>query len=190
MKMRNVVSVFTLFLFAFCGTALGAEVAKIGIIDFQRIIDTSNAGKRYAVEIKSQGKKMEQVLKEKEAEVEELKKALEQKALVMSQEAREEKERSLRIKMNDLRSLRKRYLDILKELNLKLSNRIKKDVFQIVEDIGKRGGYLLILEHHVGGVIYAPNAIDITDKVIEEYNSLDAKRSEEEKTESGSEKKQ
>jgi outer membrane protein len=154
----------------------GAEVAKIGIIDFQRIIDTSNAGKRSAGEIKSQGKKMEQILKEREAEVEELKKNLEQKALVMSQEAREDKDRILRIKANDLVSLKKRYLDTLKELNLKLSNGIKKDVFQIVEDVGKRGGYLLILEQRVGGVVYAPNAIDITDKVIDEYNAMDAKR--------------
>ena len=165
----------------FCGTALGAEVAKIGIVDFQRIIDTSNAGKRSAVEIKSQGKKMEQILKEKEAEVEELKKTLEQKALVMNEDALEEKERGLRIKTNDFKSLRKRYLETLKELNLKLSNRIKEDVFEIVEEIGKQGGYLLILEHRVGGVVYAPNSIDITDKVIEEYNVLDTKRMKEEK---------
>jgi outer membrane protein len=168
----------------FCGTALGAEVAKIGIVDFQRIIDTSNAGKRSAVEIKSQGKKMEQILKEKEAEVEELKKTLEQKALVMNEDALEEKERRLRIKTNDFKSLRKRYLETLKELNLKLSNRIKDDVFEIVEEIGKQGGYLLILEHRVGGVVYAPNSIDITDKVIEEYNVLDTKRMKEEKEKS------
>ena len=168
----------------FFGTALRAEVAKIGIVDFQRIIDTSNAGKRSAVEIKSQGKKMEQILKEKEAEVEELKKTLEKKALVMNEDALEEKERSLRIKTNDFKSLRKRYLDTLKELNLKLSNRIKEDVFEIVEEIGKQGGYLLILEHRVGGVVYAPNSIDITDKVIEEYNVLDTKRMKEEKEKS------
>jgi outer membrane protein len=159
--------------------AFGAEVAKIGVIDFQRIIDTSNAGKRSATEIKSQGKKMEQILKEKETEVEELKKNLEQKALVMSQEAREEKERAFRIQANDLNSLKKRYLDTLKEMNLKLSNRIKEDVFEIVEALGKRGGYLLILEKRVGGVVYSPQAIDVTDKVIEEYNALDAKRGKE-----------
>jgi outer membrane protein len=168
----------------FCGTALGAEVAKIGIVDFQRIIDTSNAGKRSAVEIKSQGKKMEQILKEKEAEVEEIKKTLEQKALVMNEDALEEKERSLRIKTNDFKSLRKRYLETLKELNLKLSNRIKEDVFEIVEETGKQGGYLLILEHRVGGVVYAPSSIDITDRVIEEYNALDAKRMKEGKEKS------
>lgn len=168
--------VAALCLSVLCQTVFAAEVAKIGVIDFQRIIDTSNAGMRSAAEIKSQGKKMEQILKEKEAEVEELKKSLEQKALVMNQEAREEKERAFRIQANDLNSLKKRYLDTLKEMNLKLSNRIKEDVFKIVEDMGKRGGYLLILEKRVGGVIYSPNAIDVTDKVIEEYNAFDAKQ--------------
>ncbi len=160
----------------FAGFVYGAEVAKIAVVDFQRIIDTSNAGKRSSEEIKAEGKKMEQVLKEKETEVEEIKKTLEQKALVMSQEARDEKEQALRVKANDLVSLKKRYLDVLKDLNLKLSNQIKKDVFEVVEAIGKREGYLLIFEKRVGGIIYNPNAIEITDKVIEEYNALDAKK--------------
>jgi outer membrane protein len=163
-------------LVGFAGLGHGADVAKIAVIDFQKIIDTSNAGKRSAAEMKTQGKEMEQELKDKEAEVEELKKALEQKALVMSEEAREKKDRDLRIKAIDYDSLRRRYLETLKELNLKLSNTIKEDVFQIVEEIGKREGYLLILERRVGGVVYAPNAIDITDRVIEAYNEQDAKR--------------
>jgi len=179
MKMRCMFLTFTLCLFVLSGVVYGAEVAKIGIIDFQRVIDTSNPGKRSAVEIKSQGKQMEETLKKKEGEVQELKKSLEQKALVMSQEAREEKERELRIKANDFQSLRQRYLDTLKELNLKLSSKIKADVFGIVEEIGKEEGYLLILERRVGGVVYAPNVIDMTDRVIEAYNALDAKRAKE-----------
>lgn len=189
MKMRRMFLTFTLCLFGLSGVVYGAEVAKIGIIDFQRVIDTSNPGKRSAVEIKSQGKKMEETLKKKEAEVQELKKSLEQKALVMSKEARDEKERELRIRANDFQSLRKRYLDTLKEVNLKLSNEIKKDVFGIVEKMGKDGGYLLILERRVGGVVYAPHAIDMTDKVIEAYNALDATRLKEAAAKSGSKNK-
>jgi len=181
MGMRKVALMLIFCLVGFSGRASGAEVAKIGIVDFQKVIDESNVGKRSAAQIKAQGKKMEQILKEKEAELQELKKTLEQKALVMSRESREEKERQLRIKTNDLRSLKRRYMDNLKDLNLKLSDRIKKDVFDIVEEIGKREGYLLILERRFGGVVYAPNAIDITSKVIQRYNALDAKRKEKEK---------
>ncbi len=176
MSIRKIFLALTLCFFCLTGTGFGAEVAKVGVIDFQKIIDESNAGKRSEVEIKSQGKKMEKILKDKEGNIEQLKKSLEQKALVMSLEVREEKEREMRIKANDLKSLRKRYLDTLKELNLKLSDAIKKDVFELVEDVGRREGYLLILERRFGGVVYAPNAIDITDKVIQEYNKLDAKR--------------
>jgi len=182
MKARIVFLTLILCLPGFPAMVCGAEVAKIGVIDFQVIIDTSNAGKRSAVEMKTQGKEMEQTLKEKEAEVEELKKGLEQKALVMSEEAREEKARDLRIKAIDFDSLRKKYLETLKDLNLKLSDRIKEDVFQIVEEIGKREGYLLILERRVGGVVYAPNAIDITDRVIDAYNEQDAKKRKQEKS--------
>ncbi len=177
------IGIATILLFCAIGIVYGAEVAKIGVVDLQRIIDTSNAGKRSSAEIKKQGKKMEKILKEKEAEVEGLKKVLEQKALVMSQESHEDNERSLRIKMNDFKSLRKRYLDKLKEMNLEFSNRIKKMVFEIVDDVGRRGGYQLILERHVGGVVYAPNAIDITDKVIEMYNEVDTNDAKEKKVE-------
>jgi outer membrane protein len=161
------------------GIAYAADVAKIGVVDLQRVIDTSNVGKRSSEEIKQQGTRMEETLKEKEAELEELKKTLDQKAVVMSQDALEENKRVLRVKTNDFKSLRKRYLERLKEMNVTLSNRIREDVFEIVEDIGRRGGYQLVLERQIGGVVYAPNAIDITDKVIEEYNRVDANRSRE-----------
>lgn len=176
MKIRMVFLTLTLFLFGVAGVVYGAEVAKIGIIDFQKVMDISTAGKRSADKIKTQGREMERTLKDKEAEVEELKKTLEKKALVMSEEAREDKERELRIKANDFQTLRRRYLENLKELNLKLSDEIKKDVFAIVEEIGKREGYLLILERRFGGVVYAPNAIDITDRVIQAYDAQDANR--------------
>ena len=54
----------TLYLFGLSGIVYGAEVQKIGVIDLQEVIEKSNPGKRSSVEIKSQGKKMEQVLKE------------------------------------------------------------------------------------------------------------------------------
>lgn len=190
MNMRNIFLGLVLCLFGLSGIVYGAEVQKIGVIDLQKIIDKSNAGKRSSVEIKSQGKKMEQILKKKGAEIEELKKALDQKALVMSNEAREAKEEDLRVKIIDFRSLQGRYQDVLRELNVNLSRQITKVVFEIVERIGKAEGYSLIIDRRVGGVVYAPNAIDITDRVIEEYNAIDAKRGKKEGASAESKKKQ
>jgi len=190
MNIRNIFLTLTLCLFGLSGIVYGAEVQKIGVIDLQKIIDKSNVGKRSSVEIKSQGKKMEQILKKKGAEIEELRKTVDQKSLVMSNEAREAKEQDLRVKINDLKSLQRRYQDVLRDLNINLSKQITKDVFEIVEGIGKRAGYSLIIDRRAGGVVYAPNAIDITDKVIEEYNTMDAKRGKKEGASAGSKKKQ
>ena len=190
MNIRNVSLALTLCLFGLSGIVHGAEVQKIGVIDFQKIIDKSNPGKQSSVEIKGQGRKMEQILKKKGAEIEELRKTLDQKALVMSNEAREAKEQELRVKINDLKSLQRRYQDVLGDLNINFSRQITKDVFEIVEGIGRRAGYSLIIDRREGGVVYAPNAIDITDKVIEEYNAMDAKRGKKEGASAESKKKQ
>ena len=180
MKTRTILATATLCLFVLGGIAYGANVQKIGIIDLQKIIEESSVGKRSSVEMKSQGKKMEDILKEKGAEIEELRKTLDQKSTVMSKAARDKKEEDLRGKITDLKSLQRKYQDVLRELNMNLSKQITKDVFEIVEKIGKNEGYTLILDRRVGGVVYAPTAIDITDTVIVEYNAIDAKRSKEE----------
>ena len=124
---------------------------------------------------------MEADLKEKGTELEELKKRLEREVLVMSKEMREEKEREFRIKINDFKSLEKRYKEEFKVLNNRLVNRIKKDVFELIEEMGKKEGYLLIIEKNEAGVLYSPAAIDITDKLIPLYNEKVARQAEKDK---------
>jgi Skp family chaperone for outer membrane proteins len=41
---------------------------------------------------------------------------------------------------------------------------------EVIEDIGKSGGYTLILEKNGAGVIYFPESVDITEDVIKELN--------------------
>ena len=61
----------------------GADVAKIGVVEFQRLFENSDAGKDIKAEITTQGKKMEAELKEKGTEIEELKKRIEREDLVL-----------------------------------------------------------------------------------------------------------
>jgi len=160
-----------IFFFLFVIPSFGADVAKIGIIDFQRIVKTSSAGKKAMAEINKKGKEMETDLKKRGGEIEELKKNLDREALVMSKEMREQKGRDFRIKLNDFKTLEKKYSNNLRTLNARLVSRIQKDIFEIVAEIGKKEGFLLIVEKMEAGVVYSPNSIDITDRVIQKYNS-------------------
>ena len=151
------------------GSAVAADVAKIGTVDIQRIMSTSEQGKAAKAQIKAQSDKMTLELKEKGAEIEDLKKQIERESMVMSKEKREEKEREFRIKLNDLKSLEKRYRGELQSMEKKLAGEIRKDVFKLVEEIGKKEGYLLIINNF--NIMYAPTSIDITDKLIKELNA-------------------
>ena len=163
----------------FLGTALGlmfvvttsfaADVAKIGVIDLQKTLETSDAGKDAQAEINKEGNKMKEDLKKREGEIEELKNRLDREALVMSSEMREEKERDYRIKVGDFKNLQKKYLTEIKEVEKKLSDRIQAEVSEVANELGKNEGYLMIIEKTV--VLYYPTAIDVTDKVIQLYNS-------------------
>jgi outer membrane protein len=148
----------------------GAESAKIGLVDFQKILSTSSAGKSAQTEITKQGKQMEEDLKKRGDEIEESQKKLEREAAVMSKEKREEKERDLRIKISDFNALKKKYTEDFKGLEKRLIAKIQSEVIGIIEEIGKKEGYVLILEKREGGILYFPSTIDITDRLIQQYN--------------------
>ncbi|MBF0102947.1 MAG: OmpH family outer membrane protein [Desulfobacterales bacterium] len=147
-----------------------ADVAKIGLVDFQKILENSEAGKKAQSEINSKGKELEEDLKKRSIEIEEIKKKFERDAMVISREERDERERDYRIKVGDFKSLQTKYTNNLKELEVKLIDVIKEDVMKIIEAVGKNEGYLLIMEKREAGVLYSPTTIDISDQVIREYN--------------------
>lgn len=156
------------------GPGFCADVAKIGVVEFQRLFENSDAGKEIKAEITVQGKKMEAELKKKGSEIEELKKRLEREALVMSKEMREEKEREFRIKVNDIKTLQKKYEVTLQGIQKKMMAGLQSDTLEIINGIGKSEGYLLIMDKR--GVLYSPGTIDITDEVIKKYNAQYAKK--------------
>ena len=172
MKIGKIAFITMSFIFFSAAYSYSADVAKIGVIDFQRILETSSTGKLAQAEINKKGKKMEAELKVKGTAIEELQKKLERDALVMSKDMREEKGREVRIKINDIKVLQKRYLSEFRELENRLVMRIKKDALGIVKEIGKKEGYLLIIER--AGVLYYPNTIDLTDRLIQMYNKEQA----------------
>ncbi|MDX9787243.1 MAG: OmpH family outer membrane protein [Desulfobacterales bacterium] len=162
--------------FLFVALARGADVAKIGMVDFQKILTLSEAGKEAQAEIATKGKAMEADLKTKGAELEETKERLEREALVMAPEKRSEKEREFRIKLMDFKDKEKQYKKEFNDFNMQLVGKFRKDVFALAEEIGKKEGYLLILEKNESGALYFPGTMDITDQLIQKYNQTYTKK--------------
>jgi len=165
-----------LFVCFFGVSSYGADVAKIGVVNFQDILEKSDAGKKATAEINKSGKEMEDSLKKKGEEIDAIKKKLEREALVMSKEMREEKEREIRISINDFKTLKNKYMADFKQHEARLVRDIQKEVLEIVEEMGKKEGFLIIFEKREAGVLYSPDTIDITDRLIQLYNTSFSKK--------------
>lgn len=166
-KINFAVILIVTFVFIFSSNA--ADVAKIGVVDFQRIFKNSTAGKAAMAELTQQGKKMQAELEKKKSEIEEIQKTIERQAAVISKAAREEKKRELQIKIYDFKNLEQKYRSEIKKNERKKVISIQKEALKIAQDIGKKEGYLIILDKSVA--VYVPKTLDLTDKVIQEYNA-------------------
>jgi outer membrane protein len=146
-----------------------ADMGKIGVVDFQKVLIESETGKKVQAEMQEKGKGMEAKLMAAGKEIETLAEQMGREAMVMSKEKREEKQRELEIKKYDFQTLQKKYQAEFRELEGLQIEKIKNEIFTMAAKIGEKEGYTLIIEK--SAVIYYPKAVDITDQLIKQYNS-------------------
>jgi outer membrane protein len=169
MKIRHIAyTVVIIIIAAYAVPVLAADIAKIGVVDFQRVLLESAPGKAVQETIQTRGRQMEVDLRQKGDEIEKMTEQFNRDAMVMSREKRDEKQREMEIRRYDFQSLQKKYQSEIRELENRMIDKLKTEIFDITQDIGQKEGYLLIIEQ--GAVIYFPAAIDLTDKVIAAYN--------------------
>ena len=163
-------------------TAMGAsagfcaDVAKIGTVSFEKIFNNSNAGKAARESIKTEGQRMNADLEKIQDDIQQLQQILGKDggAAVMNETARENKQWELNRKIEEVKALKKRFDRKIQELQMGLINAVRKEVLAIVHEYGKKEGYLLIIEDI--NLVYAPQTLDITDKIIQLYNAQSSKK--------------
>ena len=156
--------------FGFASPAFCADVAKIGIFNLQKIVMESSAGKLMQKEAKEKHTEFQKKLNTEKDELQEMQKSLEREALVLSAEKSDEKQRAFRIRVNDFKKMQNDFAKEMKKIENDLKGQIIKETFEIVKSIGEEEGYLIILETQSAGVFYGQEHLDITDKIIKQYN--------------------
>jgi outer membrane protein len=149
--------------------AAAQDRIKIGFIDVQRAISESQAGKRAKDRFQAQIKKAEaDMLKEKQ-EVERLKNELDKKGPLMKEEERRNLEADLQKRYVNYQRNAGDYQQELRQKETEMMSDILKELEQIVNEVGKAEKFTLILER--SQILYSDQGIDITNRVIEVYNS-------------------
>lgn len=161
---------WVLFLTLLCVPAVGAqERVKIGFIDIQRAISDSNAGKRAKERFQAQVKKAEAELLKEKTELERLKADLDKKGPLMKEEERRNLEADLQRRFVNYQRTMTDQQQELRQKEGALTGDILKELEKIVNEIGKSDKFTLILERNQ--ILYSDQGIDVTNKVIEVFNS-------------------
>ena len=144
--------------------------AKVAVIDVQKVLATSTAGKAAYERLKKMQEERITKAKGMEDELRKLETELTTKRLSLSEDKVAELTRSI----NDRKIAMQRYAqDADREVAeardralLELENRIKP----VIDALGKEMGLAAIFNKFESGLVYASDAIDITDTVVKRFN--------------------
>jgi len=176
--MRNLKLLFLVHFFIiipFIIPSYGTDVAKIAILDTQKILDESIIGKKIKSELEKIGADYSADLETKEKEFQKLQNelntlsSLDKNSSVENTKEFDKKTRMLEIKFYDLKQLEKKYQNDFRKEEIKRFNYTNKIIQEILDEIGKKEGYLFI--KNTRGTLYFAEDIDITDNVIKLLDS-------------------
>ena len=150
-------------------TGWAQDRVKIGFIDIQRAISESQAGKRAKQNFQVEVKKAENDLLKAKQELERLKSDLDKKGPLLKEEERRNLEADLQRRYVSYQRSMQDQQQSLRQKEGQMTSDILKDLEKIVDEVGKTEKFTLILER--SQILYSDQGIDITNKVIEVYNS-------------------
>ncbi len=149
--------------------AMAEESLKVGYVDLQRALTSVEEGKEARKRLKQDYQSKQQELNQKQKEVKKLKEELQNQSAMLSDEAKRKKQKELQKKMQELQQT---YMTLQRDLSQKEAKETK-DIFgemrKIVEKIADEKGYDLVLEKKRSSVLYANDAMDLTDELIKRF---------------------
>lgn len=160
-----------LFLFASLPSGAQSDGLKIGVIDVEKILTDSTSGQQVLAKLEELRAEKAEFLAGKRQELEEMRNRYDETRLTLAEDKIAEMEKNI----EDLAiALRRAQDDAQRELQKRQQEdfgRIEEAVMPIINAVGREFGYSLIFNKFQSGLVYADEAVDITDLVIERYNA-------------------
>ena len=151
--------------------ALPATAQKVGVIEVQRIVQESAVGKESLARIqKVQGAKQEELVK-RQNELRDLEKKIQEQGKSLSEDAMEKAQKDYQARALELKRFQDDAQRELEDLQRKELGELEKRVLPVIEAVSKELGYTLVFNKFQSGLLHADPAVDITDAVIQKFNT-------------------
>jgi len=157
---------------ALLGWGLGAkdEKLKIGVVDLDQAVSSTNEGREAREEFDRKKRQAEGTLLPLMDSYQEILKEFDSKKFVLSDDARFQKQLDMAELQNQIENKRKEVQGQLQVDRERLIAPLRTKLLKIVEAVGRDEGFSLILHRGSPGIMYAKEALDMTDLIIERFN--------------------
>jgi outer membrane protein len=152
------------------GTAAQDEPVKVGIVDIDQAISSTEEGKAAREEFARKQREAEASLQPMLDRHKQLEDDLKAKKFVLSDDALFQKQLDLAEMRNQIQNKMKELEGQLQVDQKRLEGPLTKKLVEIIEATGKDKGFTLIFRRGTPGLLYSREALDITDLVVQKYN--------------------
>jgi outer membrane protein len=147
------------------------EGGLIGVLDFQRVLDQTNAGKTVSESLNSFMKERQALVELEQRELRRLENEILAQGSVLSETARKQREETFRRRMVQYQQ---KVADLNQEVKEKQKNLLagfRQSVEEVVAEIARTGNLLIVVEYGKGtATLYHQPKLDITEEVILELD--------------------
>jgi outer membrane protein len=151
-----------------------AAPARVAVINVQKVLAESTAGKTTLERLKKMQDERVVKAKKMDDEVQALDAQINQKKMSLSEEKLAEMTKDL----SDRKISMQRYAQDadreVSEARDRALQDLEKQIMPLINQIGKEMGFAAIFNKFESGLVYASDAIDITDMVVKRFNEVPA----------------
>jgi outer membrane protein len=152
------------------GTAANDDGMKVGVVDIDQAVSSTDEGKAAREEFARKQREAEGKIQPLLDRYKALEEELKAKKFVLSDEALFQKQLDLVEMRNQIQGRMKELEGQMQVDQKRLEGPLVQKLSAIIEDLGKTQGFALIIRRGAPGFLYTREALDITDLVIERYN--------------------
>jgi outer membrane protein len=174
MMKKTMVTAFALLAGLAAAGPSSAADGKIGYVDVQKALNSSEAGKDAKEKLSSRVKKYQEEINAKQEDLKKLKDDLERQSSVLSDVKRADKEKEYSQKLKDFQRFTKDAQEELQGKDEEFTKRILEEFEKVVQEYGKKNGFTVIFARN-DSMIYADDKSDVTEDLVKLFNATKKK---------------
>ena len=143
---------------------------KIAVVDLQRALEETEDGKKAKAKLKSDFDKKQKELDDKQEELKKMKEDFDKKSALLKPDAAAAEQKKLQDRFVELQQTYARLQQDLAKREQEATGGIFRKLQLVVKQISEKNNFDAVLEKN-SAVVWAKDALDITNEVIRNYNA-------------------